>query len=272
MPTIRANDLDVGYEVRGAGPPLVILHGAGTTAGYTFGRQLPAMTTAFRVILPDARGHGATRWDVGRGFRAEWLVDDLEALVDALGLVTFHLLGYSMGAMTALGFAVRCPERLRTLMVAGITTSREPRASVVRRLMDPARIERDEPEWAADLERMDEMQGRPGHWPALVAAVADDVASQPLLTPLEIRGITAPTLVMCGDRDPLVPVAQAADLARQVRDGRLFVAPGAGHDLANERPEACAAVMLDFYRSTEAVALARAGALDAVEAAREGPR
>jgi pimeloyl-ACP methyl ester carboxylesterase len=257
MPTIRANDLDIGYEVRGAGAgqPLVILHGAATTVGYTFGRQLPALTAAFRLVLPDARGHGRTPWDVRRGFRAEWLVDDLESFVDALDLDTFHLMGYSMGGMTALGFAVRRPERLRTLVVAGITTAREPRASVVRRLMDPGRIERDEPDWAADLDRLDTTQGV-GAWRALVTAVAADVASQPLLTPVEVRSITAPTLVMCGDRDPLVPVAQAADLARTVRDGRLFVAPDAGHDLANERPAACLAVMLDFYRSTGAVAQA----------------
>jgi pimeloyl-ACP methyl ester carboxylesterase len=266
MPTIRANDLDIGYEIRGAGPPLVIAHGAATTATYTFGRQLAGMAAAFQVIRPDARGHGRTRWDVARGFRADWLVDDLEAFVDALGLGTFHLVGYSMGGMTALGFAARHPARVRTLVAAGIATAREPRASVVRRLMDPARIERDEPDWAADLARLDMTQG-PGAWRDLVRAVAADVAAQPLLMPVEVHGITAPTLVMCGDRDPLVPVDQAADLARTVRDGRLFVAPGAGHDLMNERPELCATAMLDFYRSTEAVARARAGA---IETAREG--
>jgi pimeloyl-ACP methyl ester carboxylesterase len=128
--------------------------------------------------------------------------------------------------------------------------------------MDPDRIERDEPAWAADLARSDETQGV-GAWRALVTAVADDVAGQPLMTPPEIRGITAPTLVMCGDRDPLVPVDQAAALARSVRDGRLFVAPRAGHDLANEQPELCAAAMLGFYRSTEDIARARAHAVDA---------
>src|SRR3954454_15774543 len=257
MPTIRANDLDIAYEVRGAGPPLVMMHGAATTAWYTFGRQLPAIAGTFQVFMPDARGHGNTRWDVARGFRAEWLVDDLAAFVDALGLATFHLVGYSMGGMTALGYAVRHQERLRTLVVAAITTAREPRASVVRRLMDPDRIERDEPAWAADLARLDDTQGT-GAWRRLVTAVAEDVATQPLLTPLEIRGITAPTLVMCGDRDPLVPVDQAATLARSVRDGRLLVAPGAGHDLTNEQPELCATAMQAFYRSTEDIASARA--------------
>src|SRR3954447_5958555 len=257
MPTIRANDLDIGFEIRGGGPPLVIVHGAATTATYTFGRQLPALVSAFQVILPDARGHGMTRWDAARGFRAEWLVDDLAAFVDALGVATFHLLGYSMGGMTALGFAVRHPERLRTLVVAGITTAREPRASVVRRLMAPDRIERDDPAWAADLARLDETQGT-GAWRRLVTAVAEDVATQPLLTPLEIRGITAPTLVMCGDRDPLVPVSKSDALSRSVRDGRLLVAPGAGHDLTNEQPELCATAMQAFYRSTEDIASARA--------------
>jgi len=261
MPTIRANDLDIGYEIRGAGPPLVIAHGAATTAAYTFGRQLAGMSAAFQVITPDARGHGTTRWDVGRGFRAEWLVDDLEGFADAMGLGTFHLVGYSMGGMTALGFAARHPARVRTLVVAGIATAREPRASVVRRLMDPARIERDEPDWASDLARLDRTQG-PGAWRDLVSAIAADVATQPLLTPVEVHGITAPTLVMCGDRDPLVPVDQAADLARTVRDGRLFVVPHAGHDLTNEQPGLCATAMLDFYRSTEAVARARAVATD----------
>src|SRR3954451_23793809 len=257
MPTIRANDLDIGFEIRGGGPPLVIVHGAATTATYTFGRQLPALVSAFQVILPDARGHGATQWDVAHGFRAEWLVDDLAAFVDALGLATFHLAGYSMGGMTALGYAARHPGRLRTLRVARIPTAREPRASVVRRLMDPDRIDRDDPAWVADLGRLDETQGT-GAWRRLVTAVAQDVATQRLLTPREVRGITPPTLVMCGDRDPLVPVDQAATLARSVRDGRLLVAPGAGHDLTNEQPELCGTALQAFYRSTEDIASARA--------------
>src|SRR4029079_9041769 len=136
MPTIRANDLDIGYEVHGSGPALVIAHGAGTTAAYTFRRQLAGLTSAFRVITPDARGHGTTRWDVGRGFRGDWLVDDLAAFVDALGLSSFHLVGYSMGGMTALGYAAQHPERLRTLVVRGLPTARELRRSVGRQLHD----------------------------------------------------------------------------------------------------------------------------------------
>ena len=114
-------------------------------------------------------------WDAADGFEAEWLVDDLEAFVDGLGLTTFHLIGYSMGAMTALGFAVRAPERLRTLVVVGITAAREPRAAVGRRLMDPERITRDDPAWAAEMDlTIDAVQG-PGAWRRLLPAIAADI-------------------------------------------------------------------------------------------------
>jgi len=258
MLTIRANDLEIAYDVLGAGPPLVMLHGATSSGRETFAAQIPALGSAFRLYLPDARGHGSTRWDVAGGFQAEWLVDDLEAFVDALGLRTFHLLGYSMGAMTALEFATRAPERLRTLVVVGITSAREPRASVARRLMDPERVLRDDPAWAAEMVRtLDPVQG-PGAWRRLLPAIAEDVATQPLITPGALRTITAPTLVACGDRDPLAPVRQALELSRQVRDGRLFVAPDSGHDVLTRRPALVVEALRGFYRSTESVARARA--------------
>ena len=261
MPTIRANTLEIAYEVVGSGPPLVLLHGASTTSRASFAAQIPALADAFQLFLPDARGHGRTRWDAADGFEAAWLVDDLVAFVDGLGLRTFHLIGYSMGAMTALGFAVRAPERLRTLVVVGIATAREPRARVGRRLMDPERILRDDPGWAAEMTlAIDQVQGA-GAWQRLLRAIAADVETQPLLTPGELRGITAPTLVAVGDRDPLVPVGQAWELSRQVRDGRLFVAPDSGHDVLSRRSALALEALRGFYRSTETVAAARADAL-----------
>jgi pimeloyl-ACP methyl ester carboxylesterase len=257
MATIHANDLEIGYETVGAGPPLVLLHGAGSSGRNDFAALIPSLATSFQLVLPDTRGHGATRWDAAAGLEAGWLVDDLVAFVDVLGLPTFHLLGYSMGGMTALGFAVRAPERLRTLVVVGIATAREPRASVTRRVMDPARVLREEPAWAAQLARLDPVQG-PGAWERLLPAIAADVATQPLLSPGELRGITPPTLVACGDRDPLVPVGQAWELVRQVRDGRLFVAPDSGHDVLVRRPALALEALRGFYRSTESVARRRA--------------
>ena len=109
MPTIRANGLDIGYDVLGAGPPLVLLHGATSLGAEDFAAQLPVLSKAFLVHLPDARGHGRTRWDAANGFSYDWLVDDLTAFADGLGLDSFHLLGFSMGAMTALQFGAAIP-------------------------------------------------------------------------------------------------------------------------------------------------------------------
>jgi 3-oxoadipate enol-lactonase len=260
MPTIDANGLQIGYDVAGAGPPLIMLHGATSLAARDFRGQLPGLQRAFRIYTPDARGHGRTRWDTAAGgFSADWLADDLLAFADALDLDTFHLLGFSLGAMTALRVAVRAPERLRTLVVVGISTEREPRATVARGLMDPVRIDRADPRWAADLAaRHDPGQGE-GAWRALLPAIARDVATQSLLTPREVHAIDAPTLVAVGDRDPFVPVDHAWRLSRAVLDGRLLVLPDAGHEAFAERPTIAMEALGAFYRSTEAVARRRAG-------------
>jgi pimeloyl-ACP methyl ester carboxylesterase len=260
MPTIHADDIEIAYEAIGDGPPLILLHGASTTGRASFAAQIPVLAESFELFLPDARGHGRTLWDAAVGFEARWLVDDLEAFVDRLGLGTFHLMGYSMGAMTALAFTARAPERVLTLVVAGITAAREPRASVGRRLMDPDRIERDDPGWAAEMTMAIDAQQGPGAWRRLLPAIAADIDRQPLLTPGELRSITAPTLVIVGDRDPLVPVGQAWELSRQVRDGRLFVAPDSGHDVLARRPALANEALRGFYRSTETIAATRADA------------
>ena len=258
MPTIRANGLDIGYDVLGAGPPLVMLHGSGSTGPADFAAQLPMSSKAFLAYLPDARGHGRTHWDAADGFTSAMLVDDVLAFVDSLGIETFHLLGFSMGAMTALHVASRQSDRVRTLVVIGISTQREPRASVVRRTLDPDRIERDDPRWATDLARLhDPIQGE-GAWRGLLPAIARDVADQPLLTPREIHRIDAPALVVVGDRDPVVPVDHAWGLQRQLGDARLLVVPGCGHDVAAKRPGILNEALSGFYRATETVAAQRA--------------
>jgi pimeloyl-ACP methyl ester carboxylesterase len=257
VPVVAANGLEIGYDVAGAGPPLVLLHGATSLGREDFAAQLPKMSKAFLVHLPDARGHGRTRWDAADGFEYAWLVDDLEAFADALGLETFHLVGFSMGAMTALQFAVRASARLRTLVVIGITPHREPRASVGRRQMDSERVLRDDPTWAATLSRRHDAGQGAGAWQRLLPAIAADIATQPLLTPAELHGIDCPTMVVCGDRDPFVPVEHAAGLARQIPQGRLFVAPDCGHEVMVKRPGLFNDAIEGFYRATETTARQR---------------
>lgn len=241
MPTIEANGRSIAYQAGGDGPPLILLHGATGSGASHFATLLPRLTGAFRVLAPDARGHGATPWDPAAGFQTADLVDDVRVFADALDLASFHLLGYSMGAMTALAFAVRWPARVRSLVIVSLGVEREPRLSVGRRLMDPDRIERDDPAWARRL------GARHVAWRELLPAIVNDIATQPLLSPADLRSIAAPSLVVAGDRDPFVPVVQAASLARQVRDGRLLILPGTDHDAIDSQPAILAAALDAFY-------------------------
>lgn len=257
MPTILANGLEMGYDVAGpddadaSTPAVVLLHGATSVGADDWAAQRPFLGRTYRCYLPDARGHGRTRWDVADGWTHDVLVDDLEGFVDALGLERFHLAGFSMGAMTALVYATRHPGRLRSLIVAGVTTQREPRASVARRLMDPVRADRD-PAWRATLARRHDAGQGVDAWRRLLPAIAADVVTQPLLTPREMRQATVPTLVCVGDRDPFVPVDHAWGMMRQLPDARLFVAPDCGHEIMARRPALFNEAMLAFYRSTDA--------------------
>ena len=258
MPTIHANGIDIAYVVEGAGPPLVMLHGATSSAADDWGAQRGAMRRAFRIYMPDARGHAGTRWDAADGWTAEMLVDDLAAFVDALELATFHVLGFSMGGHTALRYGTRHPERLRTLLISGIDVQRQPRMNVARHLMDPERIDRQDQVWAAALERRHGPVQGAGAWRRLLPAIAADVASQPLISPEELRRVTMPSLLMCGDRDVFVPTDHAVALHRQLPDGRLCIVPDCDHQVMASRPGIFNEVAATFYRTTEAEARARA--------------
>jgi pimeloyl-ACP methyl ester carboxylesterase len=260
VPLVRANGLDIHYLAEGAGPPMVMLHGATSSAAEDWSAQRPLFRQAFRLYLVDARGHSGTRWDASLGIDSDALVDDLLGFVDAMNLATFHAVGFSLGAMTALRFGVRYPERLRTLVLVGTDVQREPRTSVARVLMDPERIEREEPAWAAQLERRHAPVQGSGAWRTLLPAIAGDVGRQPLPSPTDLRRVRVPTMVIVGDRDVFVPVDHAVALFRQLPRARLLVVPGAGHQAMVERPAIFNEAASAFYRSTAEEAAARAAA------------
>jgi pimeloyl-ACP methyl ester carboxylesterase len=246
---VVANGLRLGYDAIGAGPPLVLLHGASSTGREDFGAQLPRLSRTFACLLPDARGHARTAYDAARGLRLDDLVDDLAAFVDALGLGAFHLAGFSMGGATALAYGIRHPARLRSLVLVGTATEREPRTSVIRRLADVGRIERQDPAWAAALARRHDPGQGTGGWRRLMPAIVDLVAAQEPPSPADLRRAAIPTLVVVGDRDPIVPVGQAWSLARQLPDARLFVVPGCPHQVASRRPRLFLEGLVAFHRS-----------------------
>jgi pimeloyl-ACP methyl ester carboxylesterase len=269
MARVAANGLSIGYDEHGrdergrdergadasgrdsrdARPALVMLHGATSSGREDWAAQIPLLARSFRVILPDARGHATTPWDASEGWSSERLVDDLAAFLDARDIGVVHLAGFSMGAHTALGFAARAPGRVASLVLAGISLEPEPRGSVARRLMDPERIDRTDPGWAAQLAaRHDPFQGV-GAWRRLLPAIAAEISHARTVTPREIHAISAPALVVVGDRDPFAPVDHAWAVARLLRGGGLFVVPDCPHEAMVRRPALVNEALRGFYHA-----------------------
>lgn len=248
--TVRANGLDIHYVSEGHGPPLLLLHGATSMGTHDWGAQRPLLRSDFTLFMPDARGHHRTVYDVGLGWSRTALADDALAFADALGLERFHVLALSMGARTALELAVRSPERVRSMIVIAPTVRPEPAASVARRRMDPERIEREEPAWAAELrQRHDRYQGD-GAWRRMLEAIREDTQHVTEILPEELRRIRLPVLLACGDEDPWMPLDEAVRVKHQLPQGRLLVVPDCGHVVEAERPGVFNPAMTQFFRRT----------------------
>jgi fermentation-respiration switch protein FrsA (DUF1100 family) len=104
-----------------------------------------------------------------------------------------------------------------------------------------------------------------GAWQRLLPAIAEDVATAPLLTHEQLRNVRLPVLLVYGDRDVFVPADHAVAIYRQLPDARLLIAPNSPHTVMVSQPALFNQAAASFYRSTEAIARARA------ESAADGP-
>lgn len=122
--TRRVANGAVGLHVREWGDPdapaMVLLHGLRGYSG-TWRNLASALADRWRMIAFDARGRGESDWDPERNYYTDAYLNDLEAVVDALGLDRFVLVGHSMGGTTSYCYAARHPKRLLGLVVEDIT-------------------------------------------------------------------------------------------------------------------------------------------------------
>src|SRR5258708_6714841 len=109
------NGLNLYYEIHGVGEPLILLHG-GLGSIDMFGEVLPLLAKGRQVIAVDLQGHGRTA-DIDRPIRYELMADDIRALIKFLKLPKADVMGYSLGAGTAIRTAIRHPEKVRKLVV-----------------------------------------------------------------------------------------------------------------------------------------------------------
>ncbi len=224
--TITVEGAELHVEERGNGEPLLLLHGmSGTSGDWAHVFELDELSRRFRVVMPDARGHGHST-NPRREFTFARCGRDLIAILDALGIEQTAAIGVSLGAKTLLHAATRSPSRIGAMIVVS-ATPRFP--DETRALFRAAALqERSPEEWAR-------MRGLHVHgdeqiarlW-SLPASFADDPYDMNF-TAEQLGTITARTLIVSGDRDPFYPVELAVELHRAIPRSSLWVVPDALH-------------------------------------------
>jgi len=232
---ITVEDTELYLEESGNGPPLLLMHGLTGTSGdwqHVFDRS--SLAASYRLIAPDARGHGRSTNPSGV-FTFRRCALDVLALLDDLGIPCVRAVGMSLGAKTLLHVATLAPSRVERMILVS-ATPRFPEGT--RALFRAAAAATHSPEeWAAM--RAQHVHGDPqiaALW-KLPAAFAADVTDM-TFTPQRLSAITAKTLIVAGDRDPLYPVELAVELYRGIAGAFLCVVPNGGHGpIFNEQRE-----------------------------------
>lgn len=244
---------------RGSGEPLLLVQGMSGTHAAWGEPFLSALDDGFDVVAYDHRGIG--RSDPADGpFAITDLADDAVALLDALGIPDAHVLGISMGGMVAQEIALRHPGRVRTLALgctyaggAGAALTDEATMSRLAEAMmsgDRERAIRTGYEinvsqaFAADDANWEPFRAMATAVPAplptimlqLQAIVAHDAQER-------LAQIAHPTVVVHGDEDRMLPVANASLIAGAIPDARLEILEGIGHLFWWEAPERAAELL-----------------------------
>jgi pimeloyl-ACP methyl ester carboxylesterase len=251
--TVHANGIDIHYLEQGEGDTLVLLHGGvvstnplWTGVPIAYASYMEALAAHFRVIAPDTRGGGRTRHDDGP-MTFDVLADDVAALIEAVGLERPAVAGFSEGGITATILGIRHPGTVCAIVNdAGFDPfgPQAPTEAIMRQILggSPDATEAN-PDIAArqfesseqmrpmfELMKRDQDAGQgDGHWRRYLQLTWDRVTTWPGYTYSDFASITAPTLILSGDRDDFCPVEYAVAAYRQLSDSELAILPGHGH-------------------------------------------
>lgn len=262
MPYARVNEIDLYYEVHGEGPNLALIEGTGYDLWMWY-RQLPEFSRRFRTLVYDNRGMGRSDKPPGPYTHA-MNAADLAGLLDHLGWDRTHVLGISMGGFIAQEFALAYPHRLdRLILIAtafgGPNMVPVPMEAIramtpnpalapderIRQAMPIAFARPDWPERNADeFEWI--VQQRLQYPPTPESALAQLLAAVPFNVESRLGEIAAPTLVVAGSEDHVVPPRNAELLAERIPNACLDIIPGVGHLSFIEDPNRLNADVIGF--------------------------
>jgi 3-oxoadipate enol-lactonase len=242
-----------------SGPTVVLAGSLGTTM-QMWDPQVPSLAAGRRVVRFDARGHGRSPVPPGP-YTIEQLADDLLALLDRLDVERAHLVGLSLGGMTAMSLAAERPDRVAglSLLCTAARLGPDPwagRAHTARTRgmagLGPAVVERwftarfraEHPDRVAAMQQMVESTPAEGY-----AGACDAIRQMDLRE--RLPSITAPTLVVAAAEDPATPPEHGRLIADSIPGSRLEVIDGAAH-LANiEQPDRVTELLLEHIADAE---------------------
>ena len=267
MPKIKVNDIELYYEVHGEGTPLVLICGLGYPL-WQWHLMVPYLEKHFQVITFDNRGVGQTDKPAGP-YTAPILAKDTVGLLDALGIDKAVAMGHSMGGFIAQAMALEYPERVSKLILASTNFGGPRHVPVTAEAMAVLSDVKSDP--LTRLKNGIVISTAPGfaeRQPELIQKWLD----WRVANPLDIAGyqaqmgigmallaeaaafenklpnVSAPTLILFGAHDKVVPPANADLLAELLAGSVIRILPDAGHFFPIEVPEAASRAIIEFAK------------------------
>jgi pimeloyl-ACP methyl ester carboxylesterase len=230
----------IWFATFGAGPPVILLHGAGG-ASDNFGGQVPALVAAGRrVVVIDSRGQGrSTRGTMPLGY--ELMETDVIAVMDAIGVHQADIVGWSDGAIVSLVMAMKHPAR------AGRIFAFSPNMDL--KGLRPGALEQpiigEVLKWAQD--DYARLSPTPADFPAAMAAIETMVTTQPDYSAAQLRAIHGPRIaIVDGDHEELIAPAHTRYLARTIPGAKLIILKDVSHFAPLQAPGEFNAAMIAF--------------------------
>jgi pimeloyl-ACP methyl ester carboxylesterase len=257
--------------VAGEGLPLLCIHGL--SGGYDVPMQIFPLLNGIRLISPSRPGYVHTPLSVGR--TAQEQADAYAALLDALGIERVAIAGASGGGPSTLHFALRHPDRCYALIMVSAVSHSRPAYSPSAQLADVLLRNHDLTAWWLTTQAPRWTMARSGITPEVLARIENDTQTMGIVRALlqtypvsarragldndmrqgprclpvtGLERITAPTLVIHGDLDPLVPISHAEYVAQTVPGATFLRIEDGGHLCMVTHKETTFAVLNEFVK------------------------
>ncbi|MCF0073031.1 alpha/beta hydrolase [Dyadobacter sp. CY261] len=242
---LNIQETKIYYEEYGEGTPLLLLH-QGLGSIENVGDIIPELSKHFRVIAPDAPGHG--RSEQADSLSGALLADYCSAIIDQLKLDSLYVMGWSMGGNTALLLAANRPDKVKKVVSGGSNTKSSGLTQEGRDLLKEYTVEavKEDEEW---LKHYQSMNPQPDQWIRFWEDTQQMWAREIKVPDEKLAGIDIPVLVIRGDRD-MIRLEHSMDIFRALKKGQLCIYPNTGHDMPESKSEMLCKIAIDFFKGS----------------------